>query len=229
MKLHVILIAITLLAFPVVSSRAHTISWGGVTEGELFTSYGTTLDDSFVFELGTFGSFVPTMFNRTDWASNWKTFDRAVAGDGWDSTNQYFSSEATLDEFGHSDSPYSGSNLFNPGERAYIWVYNSQQFHQGSEWALISGLGTGGSSSTTWLMPAAGDQSALPYDWRVNTAAEDETVIGGLNGDRGPGDYTAEPPSYDIQTAAVPEPTAVLMLGCALAMRSLRRRRRTGR
>jgi hypothetical protein len=60
------------------SGIAGTVTWAGGAADQFFNPYGTTLDGSYWFELGTFGSsFTPTDANKDQWAANWKVFDRA--------------------------------------------------------------------------------------------------------------------------------------------------------
>lgn len=69
-------LAALLLAFLPGSSSATTINWGTYISPSsyLFDSTGANLNDDYVFELGTFGSFTPTQANMSTWLANWKVF-----------------------------------------------------------------------------------------------------------------------------------------------------------
>lgn len=210
-------------------AQARTIEWGSTTSGNLFTSTGSILDSSFSFELGTFGTgFTPTQANMTDWLTNWKPFDRAYEGTGYNSSIPYVDSSAALQLDGTSSSLTIGSSpTFSAGEQAYIWVYNTQSYGTGLEWALITGTSSGpGASDTAWFMPSPADQTSLPLNWRFDTAAT--PVFGGLNNLPGPGDTSSTPPIYELQThtvAAIPEPSGSLLIAAAGLLIQIRRRR----
>ena len=131
MKLHRIFLVLALIVVSTPLLAAHTINWGNSVGSSLYSSTGSALDDSYTFELGSFGSFVPTEFNMTEWLSNWKVFDRAAApaGSGWNSGAGYFTSSSTLLGNGTSSEAVTWSlpgYTFGAGEQGYIWVYNTQ-------------------------------------------------------------------------------------------------------
>ena len=218
--------ALSLLTPPL---EARTIEWGSTVGGSLITSTGADLGPDFSFELGTFGTgFTPTELNMSDWLANWKPFDRAYEGTGYESVVPFVDSSAALQMNGTSSSlTVSSYPVFASGERAYIWVYNTQTYGAGLEWALVTGRSTGPASDTAWFMPSPSDQTGLPLNWRFDTAAS--PVFGGLNSVSGPGDYTAAPPTYELQThtiASIPEPGSALLLATLGIMVRLRLRRR---
>ena len=199
-----------------------TPSFFGGGNGDLYyTSSGVLLDDTFSFELGTFANgFTPDASNLDQWRSNWKLFDKAVAGDGWNSGAGFLSSSATLNANGTSTSSYASlGTTFSQNEQAYVWIYNNLDVHEGSEWALVTGTTPGIDSN--WQMPAPSDQTTGDLQWRFDNA--DTRVLGGLNDIRGPGTYTNEPPAYQLQTSAIPEPSSALLL-TSLALLTRRRR-----
>ncbi len=205
--------------------QARTIEWGNAVGDTVVTSTGIALDDSFIFELGSFGSFMPSESNLELWAANWKVFDRAVAPalEGWNSAAGFFSSAATMNAGGvSSESPPLPSFTFTPGEQAYIWVYNGLTIDALTEWALVTNNALDGNAADDWLFPAPGGKEDLPLEWRISGATR--VPFGGLNDVEGPGDYSVTPPSFDLQTHAVPEPASALLLGIA-GLLSLRRRR----
>lgn len=215
-----------LLALGVLPARAFTIDWGSGVGDTLVDSHGVALNDSYVFELGSFGGFTPTGQNQGDWAANWKVFDRAQApaASGWNSTFSFFSSSATVLAGGFSsESPPLPSFTFSQGEQAYIWVYDSLTFNLLSEWALITNNSLDGSSADDWLFPAPGGKTDIPLEWRVSAAT---TVIhGGVNDEQGYGSYSVDPVIFDLQTHIVPEPAGIMLLAAAGFLQLTRRRR----
>lgn len=209
------------------AASARTIIWGSAVGDTLIDSTGAPLDGGFTFELGTFGSgFVPTQFNTTDWYTNWKVFDRSVTGTTWYPAlpDQFLASEATLNTDYTSSSPFS-SATFATGERAYIWVYDSQLSASTSEWALISGSATGPATDTAWFIPTpttSHDPDTL--DWRFDTSSS--LIYGGLNNAQGPGEYTFAPGAFVLQTHAAPEPGPALLCGLAFMLHLTRTRQR---
>lgn len=227
MKLPALFAALLLSALPAV---ARTIDWGNAVADTLVDSAGLSLDDSFTFELGTFGGFTPTASNIADWASHWKVFDRAEApaGSGWNSTFSFFNSTATLLADGQSsESPPLPPYTFLAGEQAFIWVYNVLDIDPAqTQWALVTNDSSDSNAADDWLMPVPGGKTDLPLEWRLSGASA--VVFGGLHDQQGPGDYTSNPGVFDLQTAAVPEPSGavLLLLGAGFL---LRRRRQGGR
>lgn len=220
------LIAALLLLASGFRSEARTINWGSAVGDTLLTSNGVLLSDVFTFELGTFGGFVPSVSNLDQWGANWKIFDRAIAPaiDGWDSGSGFFSGTATLEADGTSDSsPPLPAFTFTEGEQAYIWVYNTLAVDSTTEWALVTNNSLDGNPLDDWLMPAHSAQVQQPLEWRLSNATE--VPFGGLNDDEGPGDYTVTPPSFELQTHTVPEPSSILLAMLA-GLAGISRRRR---
>ncbi|MES2595907.1 MAG: PEP-CTERM sorting domain-containing protein [Verrucomicrobiota bacterium] len=206
-----------------------SISWLDAEGDVLVNPTGTALDSSFIFEIGTFGSFVPTDANLDQWAANWKVFDRAVAGDGWNPALGYFTSNAQLSETvtpGVGQSSFS-AETFQSGEVAYLWVYNALDLEPTSQWALVRDSTNNGALSPSWLMPTADDNAFDSIDWDLLQA--DQAILGMVNGVQGGGDYTPiSNPGGGVawlQLAAVPEPGSCLLLGVAGLLGLWRRRR----
>lgn len=206
-----------------------SISWFDAEGDAIVNPAGASLDSSFIFELGTFGSFVPTASNIDQWESNWKVFDRAQAGDGWNSVTGYFTSSAQLNETGTPGLGQSGfsAETFQSGEVAYLWVYNALDLVQTSHWALVRDSTNNGLLSPSWVMPTADDNSFDSTDWDLIEA--DLAVLGMVNGVMGGGDYTPiSNPGGGVawlQLAAVPEPGSCVLVALA-GLLAVRRRRR---
>ena len=204
-----------------VSAPARTISWRSGIGDTLVDSGGLSLTDAFIFELGAFDAgFTPDATNYGEWESRWHAFGQAtyepLLGNGWEPGAQYFTKDTTvLGGQLSSESPPLASYAFTAGMQAFLWVYDSKTVAPTSEWALVGG--------STWNFPASDLLNLTPVVWDLNSA--DRTIWGGANDIRGDGLYTALPGSFDLQTAAVPEPAGLVLLGLAGWGFGLRRRR----
>jgi hypothetical protein len=162
--------------FAMGGASAATINWGSAVSSSLYDSSGLPLDDGYAFELGTFGSFVPTEDNMYQWLANWKPLDHAEApalGGGWNSSMGYFTSSLTLQSDGTSSEAATWSLpafTFSTGELAFIWAYNTQTLLPNlSEWALFTN-GFDANDADDWLLPSPANQTSLPRDWRLANA-----------------------------------------------------------
>jgi hypothetical protein len=204
-----------------VSAPARTISWRSGIGDTLVDSGGLSLTDAFIFELGAFDAgFTPDATNYGEWESRWHAFGQAtyepLLGNGWEPGAQYFTKDTTvLGGQLSSESPPLASYAFTAGMQAFLWVYDSKTVAPTSEWALVGG--------STWNFPSSDLLNLTPVVWELNSA--DRTIWGGANDIRGDGLYTALPGSFDLQTAAVPEPAGLILLGLAGWGFGLRRRR----
>jgi|JI6StandDraft_1071083.scaffolds.fasta_scaffold00569_12 hypothetical protein len=216
------------------SARASTVFWGSPFNSVLLTSNAQPLDGSFSFEMGTFGSFVPTFQNVDLWSSNWKIIDRAFDptpadpndGDpeGWNVVDQFFVGTVVHDSLGHSDSPYAGpTDVFAQGEKVYLWVFNDKANIPGTEWALVTNTGGTGDPAREWEVPDPNDIMGS-HDWQLEDA--DTAIIGGLNDVQGDGFFFSSPGTFSLQTAVVPEPGSALLLAASAFCFYTRRRRR---
>lgn len=220
------------------SAQATTINWGTYISptSYLFDSAGTNLDDTYVFELGSFGSFVPTAANESSWLANWKPFDRATApfSSGWNSSIGNVAHSATLQtDFTSDSTTVPHTYTFATGEQAYIWAYKdingnfSPTPGVGMEWALVTNDSSDGVVADNWTFPVPSGHVVSTLDWRIEDATA--TPFGGLNNVQGPGGFSNTPTDFILQThtvAAVPEPGSAILLTLGLLVRTMRFRRR---
>jgi hypothetical protein len=213
-------------------ASAATIYWGSSTNDLLFDSAGNPLDDSFTFELGTFGSFLPDASNVDQWLSNWKILDRLIApaASGWNSDQSFFSGSLAIQADGTSSRgiDLGTTFVFSQGEQAYIWVYNSLAILPGSEWALVTNDSSYGNATDDWVVPALPDpcgcgSGADSLEWRLSFATVPE--YGGVNDEYGEGDVSVVPPTFSLQTATIPEPSTTFLLLTAAGLLFHRRSR----
>jgi hypothetical protein len=215
-----LLLSILIVSGQSVSDGA-TISWNSNFDSVLIDSAGNPLDQSFSFEVGTFGAFAPTSANMSDWASNWKVFDKAYLDDpnGWNWENSFFTRTVTHEVDGTSSSPFANPpntlspNVFSQNEIVYLWVYNTMILAEGAEWALLTDGLSGDNTYSRWLIPDPSESSSS-YEWHLDDARE--VVLGGANNVQGDGQFSANPSVFNLQTAAVPEPTSALLVLSAL-------------
>lgn len=229
-KLYALLAACTMFG----GSRALTaaeIAWESEyreTGSKLYDSTGQTLGSSIYFEIGSFQTgFTPTALNMDQWAANWKMFDKTYDGDTnglWDAAHGQFGGGAQFDPSGYSLSPdASPSTIFSADEQLYIWAYNSKDYIEGSEWALVTRTQPSGTPAfNDWITP----DPAGSFTAQVKLQEADTVVFGGLNDVQGPGTYDtgAAPASFDLQLHAVPEPSSMML--ALLGLLGFVRRRR---
>jgi len=202
---------------------ADTINWGSSFGTQNLQSDATTpVSGSFTIQLGKFSTgFDPDGANVDLWAGNWVPLDSLEPGTH-NPAMGYFTSEVQL----------TNNNVFAAGDRAYVWMFNSQAAVPGSEWLLYTNDATDGNTGDDWSFPAVtGSQQSMGWSWRVSNASR--VLFGGLDPD-GPGSVPRRtgdgngtpsgPPSYLQTYTFVPEPSAAL-LGLAGAALLLRRHR----
>ncbi|HCN77497.1 MAG TPA: hypothetical protein DIT13_09935 [Verrucomicrobiales bacterium] len=204
------------------AGAAGTIFWSSQFQDLLFDSQGQELDHSFAFEIGSFGSFIPTYANMSDWEANWKVFDRAVDGNGWFADDQFFFGAADHNDLGGSDSPAADPlDVFLAGEKAYFWVFNSKALAAGSEWALVTDSDFFSNTGDSWIFEDSSDPLYFGSDWMLEDA--DEIIVGGLLNVQGDGEFSTLPGAFTLQTAAVPEPGSALLFWLSCSTLLLRR------
>jgi hypothetical protein len=223
-------------------AAAVTINWNNSPGQQALMADGSTsLNGTFSFQLGVFGStaspFAPTPSNFADWFLNWHPMDTAQ----WDSGSTYFTGSITLND----------NNIFEAGAQAYVWAYNNQGLFASSQWLLLTDDSSDGSSADNWTVPTAGssNQTNPPVDWVINcdhlSPVPDYNVIwGGVDDEQGADAAwnaannpdvsiftapTGTPPAnqfcLQVHQLAVPEPTSALALVSGLALIARRRRR----
>lgn len=219
---------VLILAAGATSATARSINWGSGLFNKLYNSNGVALDNSFMFEIGSFKTgFTPDATNLILWADNWKVFDHAEApaSSGWNSPFGLFTSTANLAVGGTSSkSPPLTAWTFSQNEKGYLWAFNSPTYSPNVEWALITNNASDGISSNDWLFPAPSDQTSQPLDWKLSNA--NAAIIGGLNNVESAGTFTTNPGTFNLQThQPVPEPGSALLLlvaACAAGQRRAR-------
>ncbi|MBK8094113.1 MAG: hypothetical protein IPK32_19615 [Verrucomicrobiaceae bacterium] len=203
-------------------ASASTIYWCSITNDTLLDSYANPLDAGFTFELGAFDpAFVPTAENMSSWQANWKVFDRAYTGRGWNVADQFL--EGIVNHQSNSTSSYSGSNpthFFPEGTQAYLWVFNTMTLDSNTEWALLTDTDTASNILNDWIFPDPSLQTEDDlFDWQTRDL--DTVIFGAVNGVQGAGIAHVLPGgAFTIQTHQVPEPSGlVLVVVGFLAMR----------
>lgn len=225
--LSTLLLTLALLLLGQSSVHSQTLIWGSPQSPDftsrLTNSNGFVLDDTYVFEIGSFdNSFNPTASNAADWSTNWRAFDAASFAEGtYNPVTGYVTATADMNPFGFSNSPQATSGTFSfAGLEAYLWVKNSNAPGPNTEWALVR--------AGSWTFPAADPlccPSALPVVWSVSDLTNEVPVFGSQGGLEGGGERTVLSPTSYVQTYTfVPEPSAALLMGMAALLLTRRRR-----
>ncbi len=224
MKLHIVAFITALFVVAATSAHSQTLNWGDEVFSDLADSKGAALNNTFVFEIGSFDpTFIPTTSNVSDWSGNWHVFDQAAFNPDF---GYFTSSVQMMGDPLHSNtvhSAYPGAGTINfSGLDAYLWVRNSTSPVEGTEWLLTR--------ASNWTFPTnAGDCCNKDViEWSVSNLGNTDTpVYGNQGGIFGGGSYTdPSAGSHTLQTFTfVPEPSSV-MLGLATGACLILRRRR---
>ena len=164
------------------------------------TSTGSVFTSGFTFSLGSFGGFLPTSDNTSQWLTNFTSLSTT----NWDETFTQFSSTATLSS---NAMPFGTSTL------AYVWGYNFTEITGSPEWILLT--------NSTWNFPTS--SNLLPVSWDVSDAGT-FAIVGSFAVSLG-----ADPYLQTAAVGAIPEPsTAAAFAGFAALGLAFWRRRRAG-
>ncbi len=161
-------------------------------------SSGTALDTSFIFALGSFGSFTPSASNVADWDTNFTMLGSATTWTGG-ATTQYSGSSTVV----NNSAPFSTSN------QGVIWGYNTKSIGASTEWILIT--------NAAWTFPSITPSTTVAW---TSTDTGTYAAIGTLNS------TGTDPYIQSASLSAVPEPsTYALFAGIAcLGFMVVRRR-----
>lgn len=203
-------------------ATAQSINWGSPIFSSIVDSAGVELNNTFVFELGSFANgFQPNAGNLASWHQNWRIFDTAGYNDSRDPDPVfgYFTGTSSLLDDGTSTSNPS----FNfGGLNAYIWVRDSNDNVEGSEWFLAR--------SELWKFPdpiSGCCDNELPIDWSLSDLKNQAVtpIFGSQDGLKGAGEFTVDG-VFGLQTyTIIPEPSSALLAAGGMIALLLRRRR----
>lgn len=206
------------VVFTVADTRiqAQTLNWGNEAFGDLSDSKGVTLDNTFVFELGSFfNGFVPTDSNTDQWVLNWEVFDSAA----YNKDIEYFTSTVYVQNGVTSSNP-TASTLSFAGLDAYIWIRNDDNPVPGTEWLLTR--------ADNWTFPVIGGDCCNTdvVEWAVSDLDSGNVPQWGRQNDViGSGEFSSTS-TTGLQTFTfVPEPSSALLAAVAGGFLVLRRRR----
>jgi hypothetical protein len=216
MKSTRILSAALLLAAATPLIHAQTLNWGSPVGTLLVDSNGDGIDDRYVFELGAFNlEFTPDENNLEEWVLNWMVFDTA----SYNPDFGYFTSSVHVLSNVTSSNPGASPDSF-AGLTAYLWIRDSDEPVEGSEWLLVR--------ADNWTFPLTGGDCCDTgvIEWSVSDLETGNTPLYGRQGGTGgPGEFT-HTSSGGLQTHTfVPEPSAAILGVIAFAATLLRRRR----
>lgn len=216
MKVTPALLAAAALTVAATRIQAQTLNWGNDAFGDLSDSTGVTLDDTFVFQLGSFSNgFVPSDSNVDQWSLNWEVFDQA----SYNKDIEYFTSTVYVRNDVTSSNP-TASTLSFAGLDAYIWIRNSDDPVPGTEWLLTR--------ASNWTFPLVGGDccNTEVIEWAVSDLdSADIPKWGRQNDVIGPGEFSTTS-TTGLQTFTfVPEPSSALLAAITAGFMVLRRRR----
>ncbi|MGJ8642904.1 MAG: PEP-CTERM sorting domain-containing protein [Luteolibacter sp.] len=231
MKTPLSLLFLLFLGFAM-EARSQTFNWGSEVFSDLADSKGNVLDDTFIFELGSFtGGFMPGTSNVMEWKDNWQAFDKAdyngIETPTDDGIYGYYTSSASMTDAGLSDSPdmTPGAMSFE-GLDAYVWIRNSDDPSLSTEWLLAR--------NSAWTFPTAIPgccDNGTPIEWSTSDLTMSDIPVWGAQGDETGDGIITSPGTFTLQTATfdepmlVPEPSVYFLKALGAALLLFRRRR----
>ncbi len=209
---------LTLVGLISQATAASSIEWGDAAFGTDLTSTNSLLDNTFHYELGTFGAFIPDEANLPLWRDSWKLLDTT----SYNTATKNFTDTAvinynsvsstwTADPANFTPDPPSPSE-FAEGEQVYIWIYNNLDRDATTEWGVFTRLGSTDSKLPDWQLPfGAGTQQTFPLSFYMPDV--NNSPWGCTPDVTGPGSSTSPSGSYSYQTHGfIPEPGSALLL-----------------
>ena len=216
MKFTPALFAAAIFAMAVSRGHAQTLNWGNEVFGGVTDSEGVALDNTFVFELGSFvDGFVPTESNLDQWVLNWEAFDQAAYNGslGYFTSTVYVNNDVTT-------SNTTASTISFAGLDAYIWIRNDDNPVEGTEWLLTR--------AASWTFPSVGGDccNTQVIQWAVSDLEPGDVPLWGRqNNVIGSGEFITTG-TTGLQTFSfVPEPSSALLAAVAGGILVFRRRR----
>ncbi len=218
------LLMMGILAAPAWADR--TIVYGSTLEAVNVTSDGAPLDDSFIFELGTFtGNFLPTLTNTSEWLAHWAPAPNSSDSE-YSGATTYYSTEQVPFLGGGPANAFQGfvalntnDDAFAPGLQGYFWGFDEREGVAAAEWVLLS--------NTAWVIPTVmpGEiEFSSDLEWLTSDTGT-YSITGSVNPYFNPDAPVTEQPAHLVSSlVAIPEPKGLLFV---LPVALLLRRRRT--
>ncbi len=149
---HVLTLLPALACSQLLAEQKAIIEWGSDAYSHATDSSASNIDESFIFELGSFNSsFNPS--DRSTWAASWNSVDRTT----FNEDGNFFQQTSTLDQ---SNIPPSQNS------RPYIWGYRNRD--GSAEWILLS--------NPNWAWPTPTNLNLpIPTRFLVSEATTIET------------------------------------------------------
>lgn len=204
------------VACAVASARIHaqTPRWGGDAFGDFSDRGGVILDNTFVFEPGSFfGGSVPSASNIDPWILN--RFDQEGSNDV---VGYFTSTDYGLHDF--TGTIPTASSLSLAGLDACLWTRNDENPDEGSEWLLTR--------ATNWNYPRVSSacREPDPVAWSVSDPVSGNVLEWVMQNDGPDSEEFPGSASTGLQTFSfVPEPSSPFLSAVAGGFLVLRRRR----
>lgn len=203
------LLLMGILATPALADR--TINYQSTLEAVNVTSGGVPLDDTLIFELGTFtGGFLPTLSNTSDWLTHWAPAPNSSASP-YSGATTYYSTDPV--PFGGPANAFQGfmilnpnDNPFAPGLQGYFWGFDERQSVPAAEWVLLS--------NTASVIPTVilGEIEISDLNWLTSDPGT-YSVSGSVNPNFNPEAPVTEQPAHLVSSLVViPEPRGLLLV-----------------